>query len=79
MGNVKQNYCIIVQSIYPPTDRHLLQTLIMIKKRIDNLAEDICTVIPYLAYASPDRVFQDGEVISIELVAKLLEVARHND
>jgi phosphoribosylpyrophosphate synthetase len=51
----------------------------MIKKRTDDLAEDICTVIPYLAYACRDRVFQDGEVISIELVAKLLEVAGNND
>jgi phosphoribosylpyrophosphate synthetase len=70
MGNVKQNYCIIVQSIYPPTDRHLLQTLMMmIKKCTDYLAEDICTVIPYLACARQDRAFQDGEVIGIELVA----------
>ena len=75
MGDVKKKNCVIVQSTYPPADRHLLQTLMMIKKCKDDLAEDICTVIPYMAYARQDRVFQDGEVISIELIAKLLETA----
>jgi ribose-phosphate pyrophosphokinase len=75
MGDVKKKNCVIVQSTYPPADRHLLQTLMMIKKCKDDLAADICTVIPYMAYARQDRVFQDGEVISIELIAKLLETA----
>jgi ribose-phosphate pyrophosphokinase len=75
MGNVKKKNCVIVQSTYPPTDRHLLQTLMMIKKCTDDQAADICTVIPYMAYGRQDRAFQDGEVISMELVAKLLEAA----
>jgi ribose-phosphate pyrophosphokinase len=75
MGDVKKKNCVIVHSTYPPADRHLLQTLMMIKKCKDDLAADICTVIPYMAYARQDRVFQDGEVISIELIAKLLETA----
>lgn len=75
MGNMQKKNCVIVQSTYPPTDRHLLQTLMMIKKCTDDLASDICTVIPYMAYARQDRAFQDGEVISMELIAKLLEAA----
>ena len=75
MGDVKKKNCVIVQSTYPPADRHLLQKLMRIKKCKDDLAADICTVIPYMAYARQDRVFQDGEVISIELIAKLLETA----
>ena len=73
--DVKKKNCVIVQSTYPPTDRHVLQTLMIIKKCTDDLASDICTVIPYMAYARQDRVFQDGEVISIDLIAKLLESA----
>jgi ribose-phosphate pyrophosphokinase len=75
MDNVKKKNCVIVQSTYPPTDRHLLQTLMMVKKCTDDLAADICTVIPYMAYSRQDRAFQQGEVISMELVAKLLEAA----
>ena len=73
MDNVKKKNCVIVQSTYPPTDRHLLQILMMVKKCTDDLAADICTVIPYMAYSRQDRAFQHGEVISMELVAKLLE------
>jgi ribose-phosphate pyrophosphokinase len=65
--------CIIVQSVYPPTDTHLIQMMMMAKKCIDDGAEDICAVIPYLGYARQDKAFLEGEVVSIALVAKLLE------
>lgn len=67
--------CVIVQSTYPPTDTHLMQALMMARKCADDGARDICAVIPYLAYARQDRAFLDGEVVSIALVAKLLESA----
>jgi ribose-phosphate pyrophosphokinase len=69
----KKKCCIIVQSTYPPTDRHLLQALMMIKNCTDCKAVNVYTVIPYMAYARQDKVFLEGEVISIALVAKLLE------
>jgi ribose-phosphate pyrophosphokinase len=65
--------CIIVQSTHPPTDTHLLQMLMMARKCADAGARDVCAVIPYLAYARQDRAFLEGEVVSIALVAKLLE------
>ena len=73
MNNVENKYCIIVQSTYPPVDRHLLQALMIIKKCTDCRALNLCTVIPYMAYARQDRAFVEGEVVSIALVAKLLE------
>jgi ribose-phosphate pyrophosphokinase len=30
--NLERKYCIVIQSTYPPVDRHLIQTLMMIKK-----------------------------------------------
>ena len=45
----------------------------MIKKCTDCSASNLCTVIPYMAYARQDRAFVEGEVVSIALVAKLLE------
>jgi ribose-phosphate pyrophosphokinase len=73
MGKSGKKCCIIVQSTYPPTDRHLIQALMMIKNCIDCKAVNVYTVIPYMAYARQDKVFLEGEVISIALVAKLLE------
>ena len=45
----------------------------MIKKCTDCRALNLCTVIPYMAYARQDRAFVEGEVVSIALVAKLIE------
>ena len=72
LGKVQKN-CIIVQSTHPPTDRHIMQLLMMVKKCMDDGAQDVCAVIPYLAYARQDRAFLEGEVVSIALVAKLFE------
>lgn len=65
--------CVIIQSTYPPADSHILQLLMIAKKCIDGGAQDICAIIPYLAYARQDRVFLEGEVVSIALIAKLIE------
>jgi ribose-phosphate pyrophosphokinase len=75
VGKTEKKCCIIVQSTYPPTDRHLLQALMMIKKCADCKVEKIYAVIPYMAYARQDRAFLDGEVVSMALVARLLETA----
>jgi ribose-phosphate pyrophosphokinase len=72
MRKVEKDHCVIVQSTYPPTDRHLLQALMMIKRCSEDAAE-VCAVMPYLAYSRQDRAFLDGEVVSMDLVAKLIE------
>lgn len=72
------NNCVIVQSTYPPTDTHLMQALIMASKCAEDGADDLCAVIPYLAYARQDRAFLECEAISIALVAKLLVAAGIN-
>jgi ribose-phosphate pyrophosphokinase len=74
IGRAGKN-CVIVQSTHPPTDTHLMQALMMARKCADGGARDVCAVIPYLAYARQDRAFLEGEVVSIALVAKLLEAA----
>jgi ribose-phosphate pyrophosphokinase len=63
---------IIIQSLCPPQiDTHIVQTLMILKKCIDDSAKDIIVVVPYMAYARQDKAFLDGEVITIELMAKL--------
>lgn len=72
--NIKGKNCVIIQSTYPPIDRHLLQALMLIKNCTDDGAANIIAVIPYMAYARQDKAFLEGEVVSMALVAKLLEV-----
>jgi ribose-phosphate pyrophosphokinase len=73
MPNVKGKYCVVIQSLYPPTDRNLMQALMIIKKCKDDDADYICSVAPYMAYARQDRAFLEDEFPTISLVAKLFE------
>jgi len=70
---VEKNHCIIVQSTYPPTDRHLLQALMMLERCSKDGSANVWVVMPYMAYSRQDREFLDGEVVSAALVAKLIE------
>ncbi|MDX1372438.1 MAG: ribose-phosphate pyrophosphokinase [Nitrososphaeraceae archaeon] len=73
MESVKNKNCIIIQSLYPPIDRHIIQLLMMIHKcKIDRAAK-ITVIIPYMAYARQDKEFVEGEVITIALLAKLIK------
>jgi ribose-phosphate pyrophosphokinase len=71
--SVENKQCIIIQSLYPPIDRHILQLLMMIQKcRKDKTLKTI-VVIPYMAYARQDKAFLKGEVISISILAEIME------
>jgi ribose-phosphate pyrophosphokinase len=74
MRKVDKDYCIVVHSTYPPTDRNLLQALMMINRCSEDGASNVCAVMPYMAYSRQDREFLDGEVVSMALVAKLIEM-----
>jgi ribose-phosphate pyrophosphokinase len=66
--------CIIVQSAFPPqVDRHILQTLMLLKKCVDDSAKNIIIVVPYMAYARQDSAFLQGEVVTTELLANMYE------
>jgi ribose-phosphate pyrophosphokinase len=66
--------CIIIQSSFPPhVDRHIMQTLMLMKKCADDSAKNIIVVVPYLAYARQDSAFLEGEVVTAEMLAKMYE------
>lgn len=72
LDNMAKKNCIIVHSTYPPTDQHLMQLFMIMYKCKEDGAKDICVVSPYLAYTRQDKVFVDGEIITINLVGKIL-------
>jgi ribose-phosphate pyrophosphokinase len=61
---------VIVQSTYPPVDRHLIQ-LIFMMHWLSKRECSIILVIPYFGYSRQDREFLKGEVISLQALAKL--------
>jgi len=71
--SVNNKRCIIVQSLYPPSDRHIVQLLMIIHKCKKDNASKITVIIPYMAYARQDKAFLEGEIISIAVLAQLIE------
>ena len=71
--SVNNKHCIIVQSLYPPPDRHIIQLLMIIHKCKKDNASKITVIIPYMAYARQDKAFLEGEVISVAVIAQVIE------
>ena len=74
-GSVKGEETIIVQTTSPPQDRHLLQLFLMARTAKDYGAERVVAVVPYLAYARQDKRFLEGEVLSVDVVIRLIEAS----
>ena len=64
----------VVHSVSPPVDSNLVRTLSMIREA-RRFTDDVTAAIPYMGYARQDQVFLDGEVVTMEVVAGLLESA----
>lgn len=70
----KNSIVLVVQSTYPPVDTNLLQVLSIISQ-VRKVSSKIYAIIPYMGYARQDRQFLSGEVVTMSIVAKMLEVA----
>jgi len=70
----KNSIMLVVQSTYPPVDTNLLQVLSIISQ-VRKAASKIYAIIPYMGYARQDRQFLNGEVITMSIVARMLEAA----
>lgn len=71
-ADLSNKICIVVQSVYPPVDTNFMQTLMIISKCYNAGASEVIAVIPYMGYARQDRAFLEGELITIRLIADLL-------
>jgi ribose-phosphate pyrophosphokinase len=64
---------LIVQSLYPPQDAHLVELLLILQTARDLRAKSITVFIPYLAYSRQDERYLEGECLSTSLVSELLQ------
>ena len=74
IGKISKRKSIVVQSIYPPVDTNLVQTLSLITKAKEN-SSDVIVVIPYMGYARQDREFLPGEIVTMKVLGKLFKGA----
>jgi ribose-phosphate pyrophosphokinase len=65
---------LVVQSIYPPVDSNLIRCL-AITSQARTFSSQVYVVIPYMGYARQDRQFLPGEIITMQLVAKMFKSA----
>jgi len=73
--NVRGSDVFIVQPTCPPSDRHLMELLIMIDTCVRTSAERVTAVIPYFGYARSDKKDRPRVPIAAKLVANLLTKA----
>jgi len=68
----KKGKIVVVQSTYPPVDSNLIQALSLISKA-RQYSSNVVAIIPYMGYARQDREFLPGEVVSMQVIAKLFK------
>ncbi len=74
-GNVAEEHVAIVQTTCAPQDSRLMQLAFIAAAAKRNKAKKVTAVVPYLAYARQDKIFLQGENISIETLAAMLNAA----
>lgn len=72
LTSVKGQDVVVVQTGYPPA--RVWKLLLLLNAARENGAASIRCVIPYLPYARQDRLFQEGEALSVRLVADAIRV-----
>ena len=70
----KNSIVLVVQSTYPPVDTNLLQALSIISQ-VRKVSSKIYAIIPYMGYARQDRQFLSGEVVTMSIVARMIQAA----
>ena len=63
----------IVQTMFPDPNNSLTEFLLIADTAKDLGAKKITGIIPYMAYARQDRIFQTGEALSMKTVTTLLK------
>src|SRR4030067_2252786 len=74
-ASVKDEHVAIVQTTCMPQDSNLMQLAFLAKAATRNGAKKVTAVVPYLAYARQDKIFLEGENVSIETIAAMLKEA----
>src|SRR3990170_8968519 len=74
-GTVQGEHVAIVHTTSNPQDNNLMQLAFMANAAKRNGAKKVTAVVPYLAYARQDKIFLEGENVSIETVVAMLKAA----
>ncbi|MEA3355130.1 MAG: ribose-phosphate pyrophosphokinase [Patescibacteria group bacterium] len=65
---------VVVQSLSQPTDHNLIEFNLICDALKRMGVKEITAVIPWLGYSKQDKVFRQGEPLSVKVIAKMLQV-----
>lgn len=68
---IKNDKVVIVQSTYYPQEKNLFE-LLLTAHAVNDRKNEICAVVPYLAYARQNKSFVDGEGVSVNAVFDMM-------
>ncbi|MHA1401317.1 MAG: ribose-phosphate diphosphokinase [Candidatus Heimdallarchaeaceae archaeon] len=71
-NDVEGEEILIVQSTYPPQEKHLLELLLLASTLKELGATQVVAIIPYLCYSRADKRKLSGEVLSHQITLELL-------
>jgi ribose-phosphate pyrophosphokinase len=71
--NISGEELLVVQSLFPSQDTHLVELFLILQTARYLKAKSINVFIPYLAYSRQDERYLDGECLSAGLIAELLQ------
>jgi ribose-phosphate pyrophosphokinase len=74
-GSMHEEQVAIVQTTCTPQDTRLMQLAFMANAAKRNGAKKVTAVVPYLAYARQDKIFLQGETVSIEAITSMLHAS----
>ncbi|MCD6537796.1 ribose-phosphate diphosphokinase [Candidatus Bathyarchaeota archaeon] len=69
---------LVVQSLYPPQDQHIMELFLILHTARDLGAKSIRIFVPYLAYSRQDRRYLEGECLSSGMITEILETLGAN-
>lgn len=64
---------VVVQSTSSPTDINYMELFFIIDALKRSGAKSITAIVPYFGYQRQDHMFREGEAVSVEVIAKILE------
>jgi len=72
---VNNSAAVVLQSFSRPVDEHVIEFCLLCDalKRLG--AKKITAIVPWLGYSKQDKVFREGEPLSIKVIAKIIQTA----
>jgi ribose-phosphate pyrophosphokinase len=74
-GDVEGEHAVIVQTTSAPQNSRLMELAFMAAAAKRYKAKKVTAIVPYLGYARQDKIFLQGENISIETIAAMLKAS----